>query len=768
MTTWLEALRGASAADPEAFRPVLFRLAQPSDQRALEGLLKHDRRITVHDELRAQLRELVKALQPAVKWTGGQLDEAVDAHLAGIPAELYGCWVYYPWSNRLVHLLDESEFARVRTDRNRNKITAEEQAILATKRVGVIGLSVGQSVSLALAMERSFGELRLADFDALELSNLNRIRSGVHHLGVNKVVNAAREIAELDPYLKVTAFTEGVNEENIDRFLTEGGKLDLLIEECDSVAVKIIARQKAKALRIPVVMETSDRGLIDVERFDLEPDRAILHGLVEHLDLNLAAKARTNEEKLPFVVPIIGLDTMSTRMKASMLEIESTVGTWPQLAGAVMLGGALVAEIHRRIALGQFSSSGRWYIDPVDLISDPSSPEARAAVMEASAPLTSSTMHAIASKQLFTAPSREITSVEAQALVEAAIMAPSAGNLQPWRFLLSDGRLLAFHDGSLGDSALDAGRLIPSIDMGTALENIRLRAASLGFSIKVQPYPIAGEHALVASIVAENAATTPDPLADVIPLRCTNRRKGDARPMDPGASAELRDAASAVAGCDAHLITDRDALLRMAEVIGEAERLRVLNPIGHFELFEKEMRWSDAELTSNHDGLDLPSMELKLTEEVGFRVARDRKAMDLLADWDGARGFMKMTRDNFRSASGLVLVSAAASSPADLLEAGRAVQRVWLRATAMGLASHPCSAPLLLAHHVRFGGGAGISHAHRQTLLQLLSETLRAFGTEGREPIFLLRLSYAGQPTARSVRRPLSAFLQFDQQPIPA
>lgn len=368
MITRLEALRGASAADPEAFRPVIFRLAQPSDQRALEGLLKHAPRITVHDELRAQLRELVKALQPAVKWTGGQLDEAVDAHLAGIPAELYGCWVHYPWSNRLVHLLDESEFARVRTDRNRNKITAEEQAILSTKRVGVIGLSVGQSVSLALAMERSFGELRLADFDTLELSNLNRIRSGVHHLGVNKAVNAAREIAELDPYLKVTTFTEGVNEENIDRFLTEGGKLDLLIEECDSVAVKIIARQKAKALRIPVVMETSDRGLIDVERFDLEPDRPILHGLVEHLDLPTRFTLNP-EENRALALAMIDPNQLSLRMRESIPLIGRNLSSWPQLASAIMLGGGAACDATRRILLGLPQASGRWFLDIAELMS---------------------------------------------------------------------------------------------------------------------------------------------------------------------------------------------------------------------------------------------------------------------------------------------------------------------------------------------------------------------------------------------------------------
>jgi tRNA A37 threonylcarbamoyladenosine dehydratase len=55
------------------------------------------------------------------------------------------------------------------------------------KRIGVVGLSVGQSVALTLALERSFGELRLADFDRLDLSNLNRIRAGVHDLNLPNV-----------------------------------------------------------------------------------------------------------------------------------------------------------------------------------------------------------------------------------------------------------------------------------------------------------------------------------------------------------------------------------------------------------------------------------------------------------------------------------------------------------------------------------------------------------------------------------------------------
>lgn len=370
MDTWLEALRGASAADRDTFRPVLYRRSDPSQREALEELLRRSPGITVHDQLLPQLKELVRALNPSIAWTPAELERAALEHLGGTAPEEYGTWVHYPWSHRLVHLLDETEFALVRTDRNRNKITREEQAVLATKRIGVIGLSVGQSAALTLALERGFGELRIADFDTLDLSNLNRIRSGVHHLGVRKTVNVAREIAEIDPYLKVTCFHEGITRDNIDRFLSEGGQLDLLVEECDSVDIKILARQRAKAHRIPVVMDTSDRGLIDVERFDLEPDRPLLHGLLEGLDLSIVERPMTNQEKLPFMGRIVGMATISNRMRQSLPELGKTISTWPQLAGGVVLGGALVADVGRRILLGELTCSGRWWVDIEQAISN--------------------------------------------------------------------------------------------------------------------------------------------------------------------------------------------------------------------------------------------------------------------------------------------------------------------------------------------------------------------------------------------------------------
>src|SRR5690606_12240075 len=97
-----------------------------------------------------------------------------------------------------------------------------------------------------------------------------RIRSGIQDLGVNKTIIAARQIAEIDPYIHVVCYTEGVNDQTIDDFFCKGGKIDVLVEECDGIDVKILSRLKSRSLQVPVVMDTNDRGMLDVERFDLE------------------------------------------------------------------------------------------------------------------------------------------------------------------------------------------------------------------------------------------------------------------------------------------------------------------------------------------------------------------------------------------------------------------------------------------------------------------------------------------------------------------
>ncbi len=351
------------------YRPVLYRLNQYDDRIAFEQLCSSDAVTFIHDELLSQLKELMKCLHPSKQLSSEETDALISQHLGDTLPDHYGVWAYYPWNKSVVHLLDEEEFIAVRTNRNQLKITREEQETLRQKKIGIIGSSVGQSIALTLATERVCGSLRLADFDLLELSNLNRIRAGVKSLGLSKVVITAREIAEMDPYLKLEIYTEGITHDNINSFLEEGGKLDIMVEVCDNMDMKIYSRLIARSLGIAVVMDTNDRGMMDIERFDLDPQRPILHGYLEGMSLdNLASLSP--EERMSVILKIVGADSISQRLRLSIAALQKSIAALPQLASSVVLGGAVTADVCRRMLLGSFTGSGRFYIDPEDIIKD--------------------------------------------------------------------------------------------------------------------------------------------------------------------------------------------------------------------------------------------------------------------------------------------------------------------------------------------------------------------------------------------------------------
>ncbi len=756
MDTALETLLSKLHLGSGEYRPVIFRL--PADQTTLKSLLEKEPGIRIHDRIHAQLRELVKSLNPSVRFEEKKLEEGIAKHLDGRRLIEYGCWVYYPWSRTLVHVLDAEEFACVRTDRNRNKITREEQAVLAKKKIGVIGLSVGQSVSVTMALERCFGEIRLADFDTLDLSNLNRIRTGTGNLGLNKAIVTAREIAEIDPYLNVICFTEGLTKENMDAFFTEGGKLDILVEECDSVDIKILARQKAKALRIPVVMDMSDRGCLDVERFDLEPDRPLMHGWIDHLDLDAASQPMSAEEKVPYMLPITGVETLSPRMKASVIELGQTINTWPQLATSVVLGGALAGDAVRRIALDEFHASGRWFVDLEELVSDPPTPIPHPSPAPEAFELSTSQLEAL-DRKLGTLPPESLDLEEdvVEQLVEAGGMAPSAGNMQPWKFLWHGKRLFLFHDEARSRSFWDPDHLIAHIALGACIENIVLKAHAFGLEVKSTLFPV-DEVPLLTAIFefrgAPDAETEPhvaDELAPMIGVRCTNRKFPQPSSLPDGAFSRLAELAITMDGCQAHLLEGREDLAQLAALCGAAERIRAINPIGHKEFFEHEVRWSAEDAQRTKDGLDMATMELRPVDLAGMQVAADPRAMGFIDRWRAGKGLEGISGPVIRASPAAALISYNDDSYSGRLNASRAMERVWIQANGDGLSVHPISAPIFLTHALKFEM-MGLRDHEREELEQIRAEFDTLWGLNGRYPLFMVRLATGGQPSIRSYR----------------
>jgi molybdopterin/thiamine biosynthesis adenylyltransferase len=738
------------------YKPVFYRISDPEDLSNFENLLRTPGIIVV-DHIFEQIMEFVKLKDPTRKFSTDELKLAAEKHVGERHLNTYGVWVYYPWSNRLVHVLDEEEFIEVRTSRNQYKITREERDLLAAKKIGVIGLSVGQSVSATLAMERICGELRLADFDLLELTNLNRIRTGIHNLGLAKVYSVAREIAEIDPYLKVVCYPEGLNEHNLDDFFTRGGCLDLLVEESDGFDIKILSRYKARELGVPVIMEASDKCMVDVERFDLEPDRNILHGVVKHLDVDTLKTLKTNEEKIPYMLDILGLSSTSPRLRASMLEMQQTISTWPQLGSAVTMGGGITADVSRRILLDQFTDSGRYYVDVEELIGNkPAEKKPAGAALHGrnrKAEVNWEELKRVAASLSWTDAS-QMPDKDLKICVEAGVAAPSFLNKQPWRWLSYDQRLFLFRESPLTYS--DPGAEQTLISLGAAIENVVLKAAEKGYEAQPEVFPLRDYPDLVAVFSFKKTPLEKPALSPYIFSRHTRRGPGTGIALPKEVHDALKIEAAGMDGVALRLITGREEISEAATLLGRLEQMRLLNPFTHHDYFKGAVRWPSGKKV--REGLDVRTLGLPPAAEVSFEVIADPQVAGLLNIWEKGSLFQKLNAQILGASSAIGLIRVPGGTERDLLQAGRLAEKIWLTVTKNSLAFQPICLPLTF---LRLSGQQNRNEIFTDkniTELELLRTRLdQVFsGWDTREIVFLFRISDAGEARERSLRKSLN------------
>lgn len=742
------------------YKPVFFNLLDTDQKSAFEQLILSKSDLQVYDHIYTQVEELIKCLHPTIVFLPAiELEKAVENHFGGKPTDDFGVWVYYPWAQKLVHLLNEQEFAVVRTNRNKHKITAQEQATLSQKKIGVMGLSVGQSVSLTLAMERGFGELRIADFDELDLSNINRIRTGVYNLKIQKTVIVAREIAEIDPYLNVVCFDDGITEENLDRFLTENGKLDLLIDECDSFDIKINARIKAKTLGIPVLMEGSDRGTIDIERFDLEPERPVLHGMVEHLDMSKYKSLTTLDERTPYITAVTGVETLSPRMKASAVEIMATISTWPQLASAVTYGGGITADLSRKILLGNLNVSGRFFLDLDELIAEPEKPDE----LNISTNLEPLSVQKIedfikTNHLAFDEGQHQLPANVLEELINAAGKAPSGGNNQPWRWHYQNGLLHLFLEQSDAQAYLDPQYISSYISIGTAIENLLLKAANLNLAVNYKLTPqFAPNHLAWFSFTANYQPTKQEiSLVKQIDLRHTNRKITPRQEIDQIDLNRLSNLVEQIPNAKLQWITDPEKIKDIGAIATQTDLLRMFIPEAHEDFITKEMRWTLDEVQATEDGIGIHTLDLSNNDFVGIRFLKDKKMISFLQEMNGGSGFKRLTMMQYMSSSAIGLITMPKGEINSFIEGGRAAEKLWLATTEMQLQIHPVNVPLIFFYRNTIEDSLAIPLEQKAQLTLAEQNFNRLFSLSKEQPIFMFRIFKATPSPERTIRKSLS------------
>lgn len=338
---------------------LILNLNKNSDLKKFNQLVKNS--VEIFDALDSLFVELYQIRFPSDRNKSPEAAEKLKADIIREKDQTYfGNWIYYSWSNKLVHFPPENIWEEIRTARNKTLISAEEQKKFWDFNLGIVGLSVGQSTALTVTRSGGCKNLKLADPDTLDPTNLNRLTGDLSNCGINKATLVAQKIWELDPYYNLSLYHDGVTKENIGDFFEKDFKLDAIVDAADQIPMKIALRLEAKKRRIPVLMATdvADGVLVDIERYDLDHEKAIFGGRIEE---KIEVK-----NKMDFIragLKIISPEYITLPLNEAMKKVGTEITTHPQLGSSAILCGTVLAYIIKKLSLGTKFPSERTHLD---------------------------------------------------------------------------------------------------------------------------------------------------------------------------------------------------------------------------------------------------------------------------------------------------------------------------------------------------------------------------------------------------------------------
>ena len=212
------------------------------------------------------------------------------------------------------------------------QVDAQGQEKLLASRVLMLGMGgLGSPVAMYLAAA-GIGHLVIVDHDDVELSKLQRqIIHNTASIGKSKVVSAAEQIKSLNPEVKVTTYTEKLNDSAID---DEVVKADIVIDGTDNFEARFRINEYCARHNTPLVSGAAIRmeGQVSVFNSDNGPCYRCLYKDEGELDTTCS----TNGVLAP-VVGIIGSIQATEAIKV-------LVGMGETLAGKLLILDALHME----------------------------------------------------------------------------------------------------------------------------------------------------------------------------------------------------------------------------------------------------------------------------------------------------------------------------------------------------------------------------------------------------------------------------------------
>jgi nitroreductase len=346
----------------------------------------------------------------------------------------------------------------------------------------------------------------------------------------------------------------------------------------------------------------------------------------------------------------------------------------------------------------------------------------------------------------------------AEDVLDLARFAPSGDNSQPWRFVLRAGDAFDIYGYDTRDHCVyDLDGSASEIAHGMLLETIAIAATRGGRSARIElPSGDAPRPLRYRVQLDVDPSVSVDPLLDAIRTRTVQRLAMSTRALTTTEREALERSA---APFRVRWFETLNARFAMASLCARNARIRLTIP----EAYAVHRAVIDWGTTTSEDRIPAASLGAgRLLLATMHHAMASWQRLDRLNRWTGtlaprlALDFLPGIRC---SAQFALIADQVPSRLSDHVSAGRATQRLWLTATALGLQMQPQYTPLVFARYARENRRFTAVERARSEARAVAASLDAMLGSDAERSVWLARIGPARPVGGRSLRLPLSKLI---------
>lgn len=323
-------------------------------------------------------------------------------------------------------------------------------------------------------------------------------------------------------------------------------------------------------------------------------------------------------------------------------------------------------------------------------------------------------------------------------LLEAAVMAPSGDNVQPWDIRVSENftQIDLYNLPDKDNSYYNYQQSASYIAHGAMIENILIAAKHLGCDADYQLFPDAGDDNYVARVSLSPADQQQEPLYTAIFERCTNRFQFTPTEVSDEVLHALEDSVKNIDTAKVSLVIQKDRIKQLAKELMVNDRIVFECKDIHQFLFDK-IRWNKKQIEETRDGMPVGVMGLSFMEKLAFPLMRFWWYVNAANVFGLSRIIGLKCWWGCCNASMLGMITIHGNDKFAFVKGGRAVQRLWLEATKQGFALQPIIGLPLLINRLRKNKLDNFSDKHRQFVRRAAKTLPGLFGVDKKSTLIM-------------------------------